>query len=99
MRSSSFKLTLRTSPTLLIVKRTENAIPDSLRLQNRRLRIPGHIENNVLRLLWRGLLSAQLHGRSRHRKAIGFGFPGSSSSSNKALQEGTLGVIRTFWKD
>ena len=32
-------------------------------------------------------------------KFIGFGFPGSTSSSNKAIQEGTLGVIRTFWKD
>ena len=30
---------------------------------------------------------------------IGYGFTGSSSSDNRAIQEGTLGVIQTFWKD
>ncbi len=32
-------------------------------------------------------------------KFLGFGFPGSSSSANKAVQEGTFGVIQTFWKN
>ncbi len=30
---------------------------------------------------------------------VGYGFTGSSSSNNRALQEGTLGVIQTFWKN
>lgn len=29
---------------------------------------------------------------------VGFGFPGSSGTSNRAIQEGTIGVIHTFWK-
>ena len=29
---------------------------------------------------------------------VGYGFPGSSSGSNRAIQEGTFGVIHTFWK-
>lgn len=29
---------------------------------------------------------------------VGFGFPGSSSSANRAIQEGTIGLIHTFWK-
>jgi hypothetical protein len=28
---------------------------------------------------------------------VGFGFPGSSTSSNRAIQEGTFGVIPTLW--
>jgi uncharacterized coiled-coil protein SlyX len=28
---------------------------------------------------------------------IGFGFPGSSTSSNRAIQEGTIGIIPTLW--
>jgi len=31
-------------------------------------------------------------------KEIGFGFEGSSSSANRAVQEPTLGYIRTLWK-
>ncbi len=31
-------------------------------------------------------------------KEIGFGFAGSSSSANRAVQEPTLGYIRTLWK-
>lgn len=30
---------------------------------------------------------------------VGYGFPGSSSSANRAIQEGTFGVIQTFWKN
>jgi hypothetical protein len=30
---------------------------------------------------------------------IGFGFPGSSSSANRSLQEPTFGYTRTFWKN
>ncbi|MGH7866748.1 MAG: hypothetical protein ACREP9_03710, partial [Candidatus Dormibacteraceae bacterium] len=30
---------------------------------------------------------------------VGYGFPGSSSSANKTIQEGTFGIIRTFWKN
>lgn len=30
---------------------------------------------------------------------IGFGFPGSSSSANRTLQEATAGLIQTFWKE
>ncbi|HEV2178473.1 MAG TPA: hypothetical protein VGW33_14910 [Terriglobia bacterium] len=29
---------------------------------------------------------------------IGYGYPGSSNSQNKNIQEGTFGVIQTFWK-
>jgi uncharacterized coiled-coil protein SlyX len=28
---------------------------------------------------------------------LGFGFPGSSTSSNRAIQEGTIGIIPTLW--
>lgn len=30
---------------------------------------------------------------------VGFGFPGSSSAANRAIQEATFGIIRTFWKN
>jgi hypothetical protein len=29
---------------------------------------------------------------------VGFGFPGSSTSANRAIQEGTIGFIPTLWK-
>lgn len=32
-------------------------------------------------------------------RSIGFGFPGSSTSDNRAIQEGTIGVIHTFWQE
>jgi hypothetical protein len=32
-------------------------------------------------------------------KFLGFGFPGSSSASNRSVQEGTFGFIQTFWKN
>lgn len=32
-------------------------------------------------------------------KLIGFGFPGSASSSNRSVQEATFGFVRTFWKN
>jgi hypothetical protein len=32
-------------------------------------------------------------------KFLGFGFPGSSSSSNRAIQEPTFGFVQTFWKN
>jgi hypothetical protein len=30
---------------------------------------------------------------------LGFGYPGSSSSSNRQIQEATAGYVHTFWKD
>jgi hypothetical protein len=30
---------------------------------------------------------------------IGFGFPGSTNTSNRAIQEGTFGVIPTLWSN
>jgi hypothetical protein len=30
---------------------------------------------------------------------IGYGYPGSSNSQNKNIQEGTFGIIETFWKN
>ncbi|MGH9354673.1 MAG: hypothetical protein ACRD10_00915, partial [Terriglobia bacterium] len=30
---------------------------------------------------------------------VGFGYPGSSNSANKSVQEGTFGVIQDFWKN
>lgn len=30
---------------------------------------------------------------------VGYGYTGSSSSNNRAIQEGTFGVIQTFWKN
>ena len=30
---------------------------------------------------------------------VGYGFPGSSSSANRSVQEPTFGIIRTFWKN
>jgi len=30
---------------------------------------------------------------------LGFGFPGSSNSANRSVQEGTFGIIQTFWKN
>ena len=30
---------------------------------------------------------------------VGFGYPGSSNSSNRVLQEGTVGFTQTFWKN
>jgi len=32
-------------------------------------------------------------------KATGFGYAGSPNSQNKSIQEATLGVIQTFWKN
>jgi hypothetical protein len=32
-------------------------------------------------------------------KFLGFGYPGSSNSSNRAIQEPTIGFIQTFWKN
>ena len=32
------------------------------------------------------------------KSAIGFGYPGSSSASNRSVQESTVGVVRTLWK-
>ncbi len=32
-------------------------------------------------------------------KPVGYGFAGSSSSQNRAIQEGTVGFTKTFWKD
>jgi hypothetical protein len=32
-------------------------------------------------------------------KFVGYGYPGSSNSQNRAIQEPTFGVIQTFWKD
>jgi len=32
-------------------------------------------------------------------KYIGYGFTGSSNSNNRTIQEGTLGVVQTFWKN
>jgi hypothetical protein len=29
---------------------------------------------------------------------VGYGYPGSSSSQSRAIQEGSLGVVQTFWK-
>ncbi len=33
------------------------------------------------------------------RTLIGYGYAGSPNSQNRAIQEGTFGVIQTFWKD
>lgn len=30
---------------------------------------------------------------------VGYGFPGSSTDANRAIQEASFGVIRTFWKN
>lgn len=30
---------------------------------------------------------------------IGYGYPGSSNSQNRSIQEGTFGIIETFWKN
>lgn len=30
---------------------------------------------------------------------VGYGYTGSSSSNNRAIQEGTFGIIQTFWKN
>lgn len=30
---------------------------------------------------------------------VGYGYPGLSSNNNRAIQEGTFGVIQTFWKN
>jgi hypothetical protein len=30
---------------------------------------------------------------------VGFGYPGSSNSANRAIQEGTFGIIPTFWSN
>jgi hypothetical protein len=32
-------------------------------------------------------------------KFVGYGFPGSSTSNNRAVQEATFGLNQTFWKD
>jgi len=32
-------------------------------------------------------------------RPVGFGFPGSSSSANRDVQESTLGYVRTLWKN
>lgn len=30
---------------------------------------------------------------------VGYGYPGSSNSANKSVQEGTFGIIQNFWKN
>lgn len=30
---------------------------------------------------------------------VGYGFRGSANSQNRAIQEGTIGIVRTFWKN
>ncbi len=30
---------------------------------------------------------------------VGYGYKGSSNSQNRAIQEGTIGLVRTFWKN
>jgi hypothetical protein len=30
---------------------------------------------------------------------VGFGFPGSANTSNRVVQEGTIGVIPTLWSN
>lgn len=32
-------------------------------------------------------------------KLVGYGYTGSSNGQNRAIQEGTFGIIQTFWKD
>jgi hypothetical protein len=32
-------------------------------------------------------------------KFVGYGYPGSSNSQNRSIQEGTFGFTQTFWKD
>jgi hypothetical protein len=32
-------------------------------------------------------------------KPVGYGYTGSSSGQNKSIQEGTFGIIQTFWKN
>ena len=32
-------------------------------------------------------------------KFVGYGYPGSPNSQNRTIQEGTFGMINTFWKD
>ena len=32
-------------------------------------------------------------------KLVGYGYPGSSNAMNRNVQEGTIGITQTFWKD
>lgn len=34
-----------------------------------------------------------------NEKFIGYGYPGSSNSDNRTIQEGTIGVVQTLWKN
>jgi hypothetical protein len=54
-------------------------------------------------MLW-GYYGAVLVGRdvaldANGTSLIGYGFTGSANSQNRAIQEGTIGFTKTFWKD
>lgn len=38
-------------------------------------------------------------GTGGNSSYVGYGFPGASSDANRAIQEATFGVIRSFWKN
>ncbi len=53
--------------------------------------------------MWYGYYGTANFGRNYgvmgQGRYAGFGFPGSPDSANRSIQETSLGLIRTFWKD
>lgn len=42
--------------------------------------------------------SLDLPDKNGQKAAIGFGYPGSPAGANRSIQQGTGGIIQTFWK-
>ncbi len=55
--------------------------------------------NSLLYAYYGGIYVGRNTAIDTDGKLIGYGYSGSSASQNRAIQEGTVGLIQTFWKD
>lgn len=58
----------------------------------------GQVNPNYLFYGYYGGVYVRPHYDLSGATPVGYGFPGSPNSTNKAIQEGTIGLIYTFWK-
>lgn len=56
-------------------------------------------KNTLLTAYYGGIYIKRDVALDTNRAFIGYGYPGSSNSQNRAIQEGTLGIAQTFWKN
>ncbi len=55
--------------------------------------------NSVLYAYYGGVYIGRNTAIDTNGSLVGYGYRGASSSQNRAIQEGTAGLIQTFWKD